>query len=98
MRLPVLVFVGALAALSFSTSQAQDVRGALEAAGVHTFHRLPYDAHIAGRGEITLDQVNQSAREALTLLAADVIRALTVAAVPTGRRVQAAHNIEAGAR
>jgi len=64
------------------------VRAELEAAGVRTFHRLPYDAHIAGRGEITLDQVNRGAREALTLLAADVIRALTVAAVPQGRRVQ----------
>ena len=64
------------------------VRQELEAAGVRTFHRLPYDAHIAGRGEITLDQVNQDARDALTLLAADVIRALTAAAAPQGRRVQ----------
>lgn len=64
------------------------VRQELEGAGVRTFHRLPYDAHIAGRGEITLDQVNQGARDALTLLAADVIRALTVAAAPQGRRVQ----------
>lgn len=72
--------------------QTQDmdaaVRQELEAAGVRTFHRLPYDAHIAGRGEITLGQVNEGAREALTLLAADVIRALTAAAAPQGRRVQ----------
>ncbi len=71
-----------------TAAMEEAVRAELEAAGVRTFHRLPYDAHIAGRGEITLDQVNQGAREALTLLAADVVRALTVAAAPQGRRVQ----------
>ncbi|MGN7704973.1 MinD/ParA family ATP-binding protein [Cellulosimicrobium sp. 22601] len=84
-----------------TAAMEEAVRAELEAAGVRTFHRLPYDAHIAGRGEITLDQVNPHAREALTLLAADVIRALTVAAVPQGRRVQtirAAETVEERSR
>ncbi len=77
-----------------TAAMEEAVRGELVDAGVRTFHRLPYDAHIAGRGEITLDQVNTDAREALTLLAADVIRALTVAAAPQGRRVQTVRSSE----
>lgn len=67
---------------------AEAVTQELGAAGIRTFHHMPYDAHIAGRGEVTLGRLNEAATEALTLLAADVTRALTAAAVPTGRRVQ----------
>ncbi|MFE6229405.1 hypothetical protein [Cellulosimicrobium sp. NPDC057862] len=67
---------------------AEAVRDELTAAGVRTFHQMPYEPHIAARGEVTLAELHQDSTEALTLLAADVIRALTLAAVPTGRRVQ----------
>lgn len=67
---------------------AEAVTQELGAAGIRTFHHMPYDAHIAGRGEVTLGRLNEAATEALTLLAADVTQALTAAAVPQGRRVQ----------
>jgi len=73
---------------------AEAVTQELGAAGIRTFHHMPYDAHIAGRGEVTLDRLNQAATEALTLLAADVTRALTTAAVPQGRRAQTIRTID----
>lgn len=67
----------------------ETVPEALAGAGVKTIHYLPYDEHLATRGEITLGNINQAATEALTVIGADVIRALTAAAVPKGRRASA---------
>lgn len=72
----------------------ETVPQALEGAGIKTIHRVPYDQHIATRGEVTLAHVNEAATEALTLLGADVIRALTAAAVPQGRRAQTTRKTE----
>ncbi|MGC5168700.1 MinD/ParA family ATP-binding protein [Luteimicrobium sp. DT211] len=55
----------------------QAVLETLAAAGVKTIHRLPYDEHIAMRGQTTLAEISQPTLDALTYAAADVIRAMT---------------------
>lgn len=70
----------------------ETVPKALAGAGIKTLHQMPYDAHIATRGEVTLDRLAPATTEALTMVAASVIRALNVAAVPAGRRAQPTRN------
>ena len=52
------------------------VEHVLAEAGVTGIHTIPYDAHIAERGEITLDNLNPATRDAFTAAAAAAIRSL----------------------
>lgn len=52
------------------------VEQVLAEAGVSGIHTIPYDAHIAERGEITLDNLNPATRDAFTAAAAAAIRSL----------------------
>jgi MinD-like ATPase involved in chromosome partitioning or flagellar assembly len=53
-----------------------EVERLLHEAGVASLHEIPYDAHIAERGQITLDKLNPATREAFATLAADVVTTL----------------------
>jgi MinD-like ATPase involved in chromosome partitioning or flagellar assembly len=48
----------------------------LTAAGAAAICDLPYDAHIAERGQVTLGNLNTNTRTALTRIAATVVGAL----------------------
>jgi MinD-like ATPase involved in chromosome partitioning or flagellar assembly len=48
----------------------------LAEAGITEIHTIPYDTHIAERGEITLDNLNPATRDAFTAAAAAAIRSL----------------------
>ena len=56
------------------------VEQVLAEAGVSEVHTIPYDAHIAERGEITLDNLKSATRDAFTAAAAAVIRSLQTTA------------------
>jgi MinD-like ATPase involved in chromosome partitioning or flagellar assembly len=45
-------------------------------AGITDIHTIPYDSHIAERGEITLDKLHPATRDAFTAAAATAIRTL----------------------
>lgn len=53
-----------------------EVARIMTAAGAAAICDLPYDAHIAERGQVTLAQLNTATRTALTQIAATVVRAL----------------------
>lgn len=66
----------------------QEVERLLKDAGVSALHEIPYDAHIAERGQITLGNLNPATRDAFTSAAASVVRSLqsAVSAAPSQNR------------
>ncbi|TFD91564.1 hypothetical protein E3T61_08870 [Cryobacterium lactosi] len=66
----------------------QEVERLLNQAGVTALHDIPYDAHIAERGQLTLAQLQPATREAFVAAAASVVRALqsAVSTAPTQNR------------
>lgn len=44
--------------------------------GISNIHAIPFDAHIAERGQVTLAKLDETARRAFTAAAADVVRTL----------------------
>jgi MinD-like ATPase involved in chromosome partitioning or flagellar assembly len=59
-----------------SPAVAEEVARLLHDAGVVELHEVPYDAHIAERGQLTLGKLTPTTRDALAAAAAGVIRAL----------------------
>lgn len=55
---------------------ADEVARLLKDAGVQQLHEVPYDAHIAERGQLTLGKLAPSTRDALAAAAAGVVRSL----------------------
>ncbi|TFC76606.1 ParA family protein [Cryobacterium cheniae] len=66
----------------------QEVERLLSQAGVSALHEIPYDAHIAERGQLTLSRLNPATRDAFVAAAASVVRSLqtAVSAAPTQNR------------
>nr|QJS06355.1 ATPase [Cryobacterium sp.] len=66
----------------------QEVERLLNQAGVTALHDIPYDAHIAERGQLTLAQLQPATRDAFVAAAASVVRALqsAVSTAPTPNR------------
>jgi len=66
----------------------QEVARLLDRAGVSAVHEIPYDSHIAERGQITLGNLNPATRDAFTAAAASVVRSLqsAVSAAPSQPR------------
>jgi MinD-like ATPase involved in chromosome partitioning or flagellar assembly len=64
---------------------SQEVERVLLEAGVQTLLTIPFDPHIAERGQLTLASLNQTTRDAFTQAAATVVRSIQAA-------VTAAHN------
>lgn len=66
----------------------QEVERLLSQAGVAALHEIPYDAHIAERGQLTLGNLNPATRDAFVAAAASVVRSLqsAVSAEPTQNR------------
>lgn len=66
----------------------QEVERLLDQAGVSALHEIPYDSHIAERGQITLGNLNPATRDAFTAAAASVVRSLqsAVSAAPSQPR------------
>jgi len=66
----------------------QEVERLLNQAGVTALHDIPYDAHIAERGQLTLAQLNPATKDAFVAAAASVVRALqsAVSTAPTQNR------------
>ncbi|TFD84039.1 hypothetical protein E3T61_19930 [Cryobacterium lactosi] len=66
----------------------QEVERLLNQAGVNALHDIPYDAHIAERGQLTLAQLQPATRDAFVAAAASVVRALqsAVSTAPTQNR------------
>ncbi|MFD1716170.1 MinD/ParA family protein [Amnibacterium flavum] len=50
--------------------------GLLERSGVRETYAIPYDAHVAERGELTLAKLTPATRSALTTAAAGIVRSL----------------------
>jgi MinD-like ATPase involved in chromosome partitioning or flagellar assembly len=65
-----------------------EVERLLNQAGVSALHEIPYDTHIAERGQLTLGSLNPATRDAFVAAAASVVRALqsAVSAAPTQNR------------
>jgi MinD-like ATPase involved in chromosome partitioning or flagellar assembly len=59
-----------------SDAVRQEVERLLNQVGVTALHDIPYDAHIAERGPLTLAQLNPATKNAFTAAAASVVRAL----------------------
>jgi len=53
-----------------------EVERLLKNAGISALHEIPYDAHIAERGPLTLSNLNPATRDAFTAAAASVVRSL----------------------
>ncbi|TFC82076.1 ParA family protein [Cryobacterium cheniae] len=66
----------------------QEVERLLSQAGVSALHEIPYDSHIAERGQLTLSRLNPATRDAFVAAAASVVRSLqtAVSAAPTQNR------------
>ncbi len=66
----------------------EEVERLLSQAGVSALHEIPYDAHIAERGQLTLSRLNPATRDAFVAAAASVVRSLqtAVSAAPTQNR------------
>lgn len=66
----------------------QEVERLLDRTGVSAVHEIPYDSHIAERGQITLGNLNPATRDAFTAAAASVVRSLqtAVSAAPSQPR------------
>ncbi|WP_104080980.1 hypothetical protein [Cryobacterium sp. Y11] len=66
----------------------QEVERLLLQAGVSALHDIPYDSHIAERGQLTLSNLNPATRDAFTAAAASVVRSLqsAVSAAPSQNR------------
>ncbi|TFC63831.1 ParA family protein [Cryobacterium sp. TMT2-4] len=66
----------------------QEVERLLSQAGVSALHEIPYDSHIAERGQLTLSRLNPATRDAFVAAAASVVRYLqtAVSAAPTQNR------------
>jgi len=62
----------------------EDIERLLKQTGVSVLHEIPYDAHIAERGQITLSSLKPATRDAFVAAAASVVRALqsAVSAAP----------------
>jgi cellulose biosynthesis protein BcsQ len=67
---------------------SQEVERLLKQAGVNALHEIPYDSHIAERGQLTLGNLNLATRNAFTAAAASVVRSLqsAVSAAPSQNR------------
>ncbi len=59
-----------------SPAVAEEVARLLHDAGVTQLHEVPYDAHIAERGQLTVGKLAPSTRDALVAAAAGVVRSL----------------------
>ena len=55
---------------------SEEVERLLKQAGVSALHEIPYDSHIAERGQLTLSNLNPATRNAFTAAAASVVRSL----------------------
>jgi MinD-like ATPase involved in chromosome partitioning or flagellar assembly len=71
-----------------SESVREEVTRLLHDAGVRSLHEIPYDEHIAARGQLTLGSLNPATRDAFAAAAAAVVRTLqeTVAPASTPNR------------
>jgi MinD-like ATPase involved in chromosome partitioning or flagellar assembly len=65
-----------------SESVREEVARLLHDAGVRSMHEIPYDEHIAARGQLTLSSLNPATRDAFASAAAAVIRTLQEPAAP----------------
>jgi MinD-like ATPase involved in chromosome partitioning or flagellar assembly len=59
-----------------SETVAREVERLLASAGVTELHDVPYDPHVAERGELTLGKLAPATRDALAAAAAGVVRSL----------------------
>ncbi|WP_123507617.1 hypothetical protein [Frondihabitans sp. PhB188] len=59
-----------------SPAVAEEVARLLHDAGVTQLHEVPYDAHIAERGQLTVGKLTPATRDALAAAAAGVVRSL----------------------
>ncbi|TFC93304.1 hypothetical protein [Cryobacterium sp. TMT3-29-2] len=57
----------------------EEVERLLSQAGVSALHEIPYDSHIAERGQLTLSRLNPATRDAFVAAAASVVRSLQTA-------------------
>jgi MinD-like ATPase involved in chromosome partitioning or flagellar assembly len=71
-----------------SESVREEVARLLHDAGVRSLHEIPYDEHIAARGQLTLGSLNPATRDAFASAAAAVVRTLqeAVALASTNNR------------
>lgn len=65
-----------------SETVREEVARLLHDAGVRALHEIPYDEHIAARGQLTLASLNPATREAFAAAAAAVVRTLQEAVAP----------------
>lgn len=65
-----------------SESVREEVARLLRNAGVRSLHEIPYDEHIAARGQLTLGSLNPATRDAFASAAAAVVRTLQEAVAP----------------
>lgn len=54
----------------------EEVEARLQAAGVQSLHEIPYDEHIAVRGQISLGRLASATQDAFAAAAADIVRTL----------------------
>ncbi|HEV7949900.1 MAG TPA: ATPase, partial [Glaciihabitans sp.] len=59
-----------------SAAVKAEVERLLSEAGVTSLHEIPYDPHIAERGQITWDRLSPATRDAFVAVAADVVTTL----------------------
>ncbi len=59
-----------------SPAVAEEVARLLHDAGITQLHEVPYDAHIAERGQLTVGKLTPATRDALAAAAAGVVRSL----------------------
>ncbi|WIE56331.1 hypothetical protein [Curtobacterium sp. MCBD17_003] len=65
-----------------SETVREEVARLLHDAGVRSLHEIPYDEHIAARGQLTLGSLNPATRDAFAAAAAAVVRTLQEAVAP----------------